>query len=154
MEVLLLRLHGLLRHKRGALAIRRRRRPIPRATDGRKAHLLHLGRGALDLDRRGLQAEGRGLVFLVGVHVLRALLLVAVVVGGRLPAAVAGAVGGEARGVGGGLGAQLGDVEVAAGAVAVGHGFAQLAFGVEAVEDYAVDGDGDCFHDDFDDGAE
>ena len=61
---------------------------------------------------------------------------------------------GEAWGVWGRLAAQLGEVEVGAGAVAQVHGFVQLALGVEAVEDDGVDGDGDDFDDDFDDGAD
>ena len=60
----------------------------------------------------------------------------------------------EARGVGRGLGAQLGEVEVGAGAVAHVHGFVQAAFGENAVGDDAVDRDGDDFDNDFDEGAD
>ena len=60
----------------------------------------------------------------------------------------------EARGVGCGLGAELSEVEIGAGTVAEVHGFVEAALGVEAVEDDAVDGDGDDFDDDFDEGAD
>lgn len=60
----------------------------------------------------------------------------------------------EARGVGRGLGAELGEVEVGAGAVAEVHRFVEAALGVEAVEDDGVDGDGDDLDGDFDDGAD
>ncbi len=60
----------------------------------------------------------------------------------------------EARGVGRGLGAELGEVEVGAGAVAEVHGFVEAALGVEAVEDDGVDGNGDDLDDDLDDGAD
>ena len=61
---------------------------------------------------------------------------------------------GEAGRVGGGLGAQLGEVEVGAGFVADVHALVQFALGVEAVEDDGVDGDCYYFDDDFDDGAD
>lgn len=68
------------------------------------------------------------------------------------PAAIAGA---ERRwGVWSGLATELGEVEITSGAVADGHRFAQLAFGVEAVEDDTIDGDSDDLDDDFDDGAD
>ena len=59
-----------------------------------------------------------------------------------------------AGGVGGGLGLELGEVEVGAGLVAGVHGLAELVFAVEAVEDDRVDGDGDELDDDFDDAAD
>jgi hypothetical protein len=74
--------------------------------------------------------------------------------GGFHVGAVGGGEGAEAGGVGGSLGAELGEVEVGAGFVAVVHCLAELALGVVAVEDYAVDGDGDGFDDDFDDAAD
>lgn len=61
--------------------------------------------------------------------------------------------GPEAGGVGRGLRAQLGQVEVGASFVADVHGLTKLAFGVVAVEDDAIDGDGDGLDDDFDDAA-
>ncbi len=60
----------------------------------------------------------------------------------------------EAWGVWCGLAAQLGEVEIRAGFVADVHGFAELALGVVAVEDYAVDGYCDGFDDDFDDATD
>lgn len=48
----------------------------------------------------------------------------------------------------------MGEVEVGAGFVAVVHCLAELALGVVAVEDNAVDGDGDGLDDDFDDAAD
>ena len=60
----------------------------------------------------------------------------------------------EAGGVGRGLGAELGEVEVGARAVADVHGLVQAAFGEDAVGDDAVDGDGDDFDNDFDEGAD
>lgn len=60
----------------------------------------------------------------------------------------------EAGGVGGGLGAELGEVEVGAGFVAVVHCLAELALGVVAVEDDTVDGNGDSLDDNFDDAAD
>ena len=134
------------------------------ALDGRlcfEAILLHFGRRALDADGRRLQLEGLGCggrCTHLGVQrsVLHALFDVGglgVVVDGWAPATVAGGEG-TAGGVGCGLRAQLGEVEVGAGFVAGGHGLAELVFGVEAVEDDGVDGNGDDFDDDFDDGAE
>jgi hypothetical protein len=52
------------------------------------------------------------------------------------------------------LGAQLGEVEVGARFIAVVHCLAELALGVVAVEDDAVDGDGDGLDNDFDDAAD
>ena len=72
---------------------------------------------------------------------------------GWAPAARARRHGTEAGGVGRGLGAQLGEVEIGAGAVAHGHGLAELALGPEAVEDDAVDGNDKDFNYDFDDAA-
>ena len=60
----------------------------------------------------------------------------------------------EAGGVGRGLGAELGEVEICAGFIAEVHGLVEAAFGVESVEDDAVDGDCDDFDDDFDHGAD
>ena len=62
--------------------------------------------------------------------------------------------GPEAGGVGRGLRAQLGEVEVRASFVADVHGLAELAFGVVAVEDDAIDDNGDGLDDDFDDAAD
>jgi len=56
----------------------------------------------------------------------------------------------EAGSVGRGLGAQLGEVEVRAGAVTDVHGFAKALLGVVSVEDNTVEDDGDTFEDDFD----
>lgn len=123
---------------------------------GLEAVLLHGGGGVLDADWGWLQGEGLGLgegeVFgceLGGFGVGFAGLGegVGVVQGGG-----AGAL--EAGGVGRGLGAQLGEVEVGAGAVAEVHGFVEAALGVEAVEDDGVDGDGDDLDGDLDDGAD
>lgn len=73
---------------------------------------------------------------------------------GRAPAAGAGGEGAESWGVGCGLGAELGEVEVGAGLVAVGHGLSELSLGPEAEEDDGVDGDDEDFNDDFDDAAD
>lgn len=73
---------------------------------------------------------------------LRVLVIVGVgfaVLGRRVGVLVrVGGAKGEARCVGRGLGAELGEVEVAAGFVAEVHGFVEAAFGVESVEDDAV----------------
>ncbi len=124
-----------------------------------EAVLSGLRCGLLDADRGWLEGErlwlGGGLMLL---RVLRAVVLA--VLRGRVR--VLDAVGeggghgrlGEAGGVWCRLAAELGEVEVGAGAVADVHGLAELALAVEAVEDDAVDDDGDGFHDDFDDGAD
>lgn len=97
-------------------------------------------------------------MLLVRAHVLRvAVFLVGgavVVVRGRFPATISGAVGHEAGRVGCRLCAQLGEVEIAACAVAVRHGLSELALRPEAVEDDGVDGDGDGLDHDLDDGAQ
>jgi hypothetical protein len=48
----------------------------------------------------------------------------------------------------------LGEVEIRTGAVAHGHGLAELALGPEAIEDDAVDDDAEELDDDFDDAAD
>jgi hypothetical protein len=48
----------------------------------------------------------------------------------------------------------LREVEIGAGAVAHGHGLAELALGPEAVEDDAVDDNAEELDDDFDDAAD
>jgi hypothetical protein len=70
------------------------------------------------------------------------------------PAAGARRHGTEARGVGCGLRAELGEVEIGTGTVAHGHGLAKLALRPEAVEDDSVDGDDKNFDYDFDDAAD
>jgi hypothetical protein len=60
----------------------------------------------------------------------------------------------EAGGVWCGLRAELSEVEIGAGFVPEVHGFPQLVFAVEAIEDDGVDSDGDYFHDDFDEAAD
>lgn len=133
--------------------------------DGRgEASLLDLGGCACDLDGRCLQGEGLGLgdfarvgvLDFVAFAVLRRGLGVVVlgVAWGRTPAAGAGGKGTEAGGVGGGLGAELGEVEVGSGLVAHGHGLPELALGPEAVEDDGVDDDAEGFDYDFDDAAD
>lgn len=59
----------------------------------------------------------------------------------------------EPGGIRSGLAAELSEIEVRAGAIAEVHRFVEAAFGVVAVEDDAVDGDGDDFDDDLDQGA-
>lgn len=119
----------------------------------------------LDADGRGLEGEGfrlgEGVVFLceLGVFVViaHAHVVVGVAVFGEgmgVLVGVWGFIAFEARGVGRGLGAELGEVEVCAGFVAQVHGFVESAFGVESVEYDAVDGDCDDFDDDFDQGAD
>ena len=60
----------------------------------------------------------------------------------------------KARGVGRGLGAKLSEVEVGASAVADVHGLVKAALGEDAVGDNAVNGDGDDFDNDFDEGTD
>ena len=115
--------------------------------------------GLLDADRGWLKREGLGLR--EGLMFLRVLgAVVFAVLGRRVGILDAGGEGGghgrldEAGRVGCGLGAELGEIEVGAGAVAHVHGLAELALAVEAVEDDAVDDDGDGFHHDFDDAAD
>lgn len=124
-----------------------------------EAVLLHGRGGVLDADGGRLQGEGFGLGegVVLGCE-LRGIIVVVVgfaVLGegvGVLQGRGARAV--EARGVGRGLGAELGEVEVGAGAVAEIHGFVEAPLGVEAVEDDGVDGDGDDLDGDLDDGAD
>lgn len=59
----------------------------------------------------------------------------------------------ESRGVRRGLGAELGEVQIGAGAVAEIHGLVEFAFGPDAVEDDAVKEEGDYFDNDFDKAA-
>lgn len=63
-------------------------------------------------------------------------------------------LGTEAGGVGSGLGAELGEIEIGAGLVAHVHGLVQLSLGVVPVEDDAVETDADDFHHDLDDDAD
>jgi hypothetical protein len=48
----------------------------------------------------------------------------------------------------------LGEVEIGTGAVADGHGLAELALGPEAVEDDGVNDDAEGLDDDFNDAAD
>lgn len=141
-----------------------------RVPAGRRADvetgLLHLGRRALDADRRRLQLEGLGLgeatrvlgaIGALGVAVFGSgqRVDVARVTNGGLPAitrserrrAEAGSVGRRLR-------AKLGEVQIGAGAVADGHGPPELAFRPEAVEDNAVDDDCQRLDHDLDDAAD
>ena len=59
----------------------------------------------------------------------------------------------EAWCVRGRLGAELGEIEIGAGAVADVHGFAEALFGVVSVEYYAVEDDGYAFKNYFDQAA-
>ena len=136
----LLRGHEHARRHRG-LAAGSRRRWRGGGADGRDAKgigaLLELGGGGGDADGRGLQGEGlrRGRAARVlrrGVGGSEAVLGGGVrvdvvrVAGWGFPAAVARGEGPghETGSVGGGLGAELGEVEVGAGLVAQGHGLA------------------------------
>lgn len=115
-----------------------------------EAILLDFGCGTSDLDRRCLESEWLGLSNLASVGVLDLVALASL--SGRVrvnvhwvtwrwaPAAGAGRHGTKARGVGCGLRAKLGEVEIGTGTVAHGHGLAELALRPEAVEDDAVDG--------------
>ena len=60
----------------------------------------------------------------------------------------------EARGVGSGLAAKLGEVKVGAGTVAEIHRLMKASLSIVAIEDDSVDGDGDDFHNDLDKGAD
>lgn len=128
--------------------------------------LLHLGRRALDADRRRLQLEGLGLgeatrvlgaIGALGVAVFGSgqRVDVARVANRGLPAitrserwrAEAGSVGRRLR-------AKLGEVQIGAGAVADGHGPPELALRPEAIEDNAVDDDCQRLDHDLDDAAD
>lgn len=124
-----------------------------------EAVLLHGWGGVLDAD--GGRLQGKGFRWGEGV-VLGCELGGFVVVGvgfavlghGVRVVQRGGARALKARGVGRGLGAELGEVEVGASAVAEVHGFVETALGVEAVEDDGVNGDGDDLDDDLDEGAD
>ncbi len=60
----------------------------------------------------------------------------------------------EARGVGSGLATELGEVEIGASTVAKVHRLVEATFGVVAIEDDAVDGDGDDFDDNLDESTD
>lgn len=60
----------------------------------------------------------------------------------------------EARRVGGGLRAKLGEIEIGASSVSDVHGLVQAALGVVSVEDDAVEQDADDLDDDLDDDAD
>lgn len=60
----------------------------------------------------------------------------------------------EARSVGSGLRAKLGEIEVGAGSVSDVHGLVQAALGVVSIEDDAVEQDADDLDDDLDDDAD
>lgn len=60
----------------------------------------------------------------------------------------------EARRIWHGLGSQLCEVQIGSSAVADSHGFSELALGVEAVENNAVDGNGKNFNNYFDNAAD
>jgi hypothetical protein len=64
------------------------------------------------------------------------------------------ALGAESRGVRGGLRAQLSEVHVGPGAITEIHGLGKATLGVVAVEDDAVQSDGDDFNDNLDDDAD
>lgn len=61
---------------------------------------------------------------------------------------------GKARGVGGGLRAELSEVEIRTSAVTQIHGLVKAAFGIEAIEDDSVDGNGDRLNDDLNEGTD
>ena len=133
-------LEPLLRH--------RRRRMLD-------SHRRRLERERLRLGKRVVLTGVLGVVF-GGGRVFALFGGVEVVVGVVDGSAEGGAHGGfgEAWSVGGGLRAQLGEVEVGAGFVADVHGFVEAAFGPVSVEDDGVDGYCEDFDDDFDDGAD
>lgn len=118
--------------------------------------------GVLDADGGRLEGEGFGLRegLVLGCELCGCVIVVAVVVVVVVDFAILGVVqrGGagsvEAWGVGRGLRAELGEVEVGAGAVTEIHRLVEPALGVEAVEDDAVDGDGDDLDDDLDEGTD
>jgi len=133
-------------------------------TRGRvKSILLHLWCGPGNLDRWRLESEGLRLSNLTCICVLDLVALASFCGGVRVdvhwvawrwaPAAGTRRHGAEARSVGRGLRAQLSEIQVGAGAVTHGHGFAELALGPETVEDDAVDGDDENLDYDFDDAA-
>lgn len=137
------------------------------AGSAREAGLLDLWRGGVDFDGRRLESEGLGVQYCVRLRVdkLGAGAGESFFSGGR------GVVGGwweawgldvlrvrwgertEARGVGSGLRAQLGEVEIRAGAVTDVHGLAKTLLGVVSVEDDGVEEDGDALQDDFNEAA-
>lgn len=136
---------------------------------GFEAVLLHIGCGALYPDRRSLKLERlrwrrsttqfgvkRDILDTVATDVVEAILDIrslGVVVHWRLPASITRRER-PARSVGSGLGTKLSEVEIRAGFVPGRHRLAELAFGVEAVEDNGVNGNSDGLDDDFNDGAD
>lgn len=128
-----------------------------------KPILLHLRCGPGDLDRRRLESEGLRLSDFACICILDLVALASFCCRVRVdvhwvawrwaPATGTGRHGAEARRVGGGLRAQLSEIQVGAGAVTHSHGFAELTLGPEAVEDDAVDGDDENFDYNLDDTA-
>lgn len=126
---------------------------------GRESILLQLGSV---LGRRRLQSEGLWLrklargcdgvldPFLSGTFFHRSLF---VVVCWWLPATVSRRVR-VAGGIRRGLGAKLGEVEVAACLIAVSHRLSEASLGPEAVEDEAVNRDNEEFNDNLNDGTD
>lgn len=60
----------------------------------------------------------------------------------------------KTRGIGSGLTAELGEVEIRAGLVPDIHALSELALAPESIKDDGVDGNGDCLDHDFDDAAD
>ena len=156
--------HGIVR----LLAGRRRDVLLDGVTPrGGKTRLLERGCCVRDAHGRRLQGEGLGrrkrvvLARVLGVLLGEIVSLfevgVVVVGGGRRGRVQVGAEAGrfgEARRVGRRLAAELGEVEVGAGAVADVHALVEAALGADAVEDDGVDGYGEDFDDDFDESAD
>jgi len=63
-------------------------------------------------------------------------------------------LGTETGGVGSGLGAELGEIEIGSGLVAHVHGLVKLALGPVAVENNAVEGDANNLDHKLDDNAD
>ena len=154
--------------RRGGNHVRRRRRRVQRRT-AVEAALALLRRVAFRRRRRQRKWLGRRRLrrrgdvpyaFLRGGDLVdgRRLLLRDVGVPraeNGVVAAHAGSHGAlEAGRVGRGLRAELREVEVRARRVPLGHGLAQTPLRVEAVEDHAVDEDGDDLDDDLDEAAD
>lgn len=155
-----------LRDRTGVLGrvLGRRRRRRSRCVRRRELPLSHLGRRSLDLDRRGLQLEGRCWAGRrAGRSVLGRWVVVLALLGDGVGIQLRGVdkwglgrvrrEAWEARCIGGGLQTQLSEIQIRAGSVALVHGLHELAFAPHAVGDDGVDQDDQNFDDNFNDGA-
>lgn len=146
---------------------KRRRRSVSRRESGLvqlRSSRRSLDRGSLELEASILRSKlGWGLGELstgrkgVGVGVLADVGQVSVssgrMTGGHGVGAEGGRLGAKARSVGSRLAAELSKVKIGTGAVSHVHGLEKASLGVVAVEDDAVEEDGEDLDDDLDDDA-